>query len=120
MRPIIILLFVIPIHSACVNYSTLGFFNSSIFQLGLPPPNAFTYIELPPALTPCDLEYLHNICVERVNSYRSGQLKFTGGGSDPGTRANLSYYTANYRCSNAIAFGDFYVNNNSADLCFGA
>lgn len=105
--------------SSCVNYTTQGWMNYSKFVNGLPIDNVYSYTPLPGSLTPCDLELLHQSCVDRINGYRAGILKFSNGQSDPGTRNSLVHYTQNNRCSNAISLGDLYVNDGQG-LCVGA
>lgn len=100
--------------ASCVNYQSPGYMSNKQIISGMPPANAKTYVTLPSGLTPCDLETLQNSCVNRINQYRSGALKFTDGTSDPGVpKPSINPYTQGNRCSNAIAFGDLYLNGGA-------
>lgn len=118
MKTIYLLLCLNMAQGSCVDYRTQGWMNYSKFVSGLPVDNVYTYTPLPTGLTPCDLEYLHNSCVNRINKYRSGELKFTGGGPDPAAPP-LLHYTKNNRCANALSLGDFFVNDGQG-ICAGA
>jgi hypothetical protein len=94
-----------------------GYWASSTLHLGLPPGN---YVELPSALTHSQLDQLQQDCIDRINAYRSGALKFSNGTSDPGVpKPALTHLMGADVCSTDQALGDLYVNNGAGG-CAGA
>lgn len=92
--------------------------------------NGKTFITRPPTLSECELEQLHRDCVERINEYRTGQLKFSDGTSDPKVDASvqgsgttipvLDEMTGTNECSSSQALGDLKINVEQGDGCEGA
>lgn len=107
--------------ASCVNYQALGYYgDGKVYIAGLPPANAKTYVTLPGTLTPCDLETLQNACIDRINQYRNGTLRFTNGQADPGVpKPRLNHNTNNNRCANAMAFGDLWSNGGAGGCTAG-
>ena len=75
--------------ATCPNISPLGYYNPTAnggyqFTFGAPPPNVFYNFELqPPWINECQLNNLHQMCVDTINEYRAGTLVFSNGQSDP-------------------------------------
>jgi hypothetical protein len=104
---------------AIVDYSARGYFtaNPRTFHDGMP---SASYVPLPPGMTHAELAQLQQDCIDRINLYRSGALKFTGGTSDPGVpKPPLTHLMGNNSCSSASALGDLYVNGGGGG-CAGA
>jgi hypothetical protein len=79
-----------------------------------------SYVPLPAGMTYGDLVQLQQDCVDRVNLYRNGTLKFTGGSSDPGVpKPPLTHVMGNDVCAAEMALGDLFVNNGAGG-CAGA
>jgi len=107
----------------CADYSGYGFYPGpstpmkSVLSKGNPSGLQF----LPPTISYCEYEQLTIDCVDRINMYRSGELKFSNGQADPGraTRA-LAADTGNMRCSANQAMGDLFQNVRGDGGCDGA
>jgi len=99
------------IHSAqssCMDVTAKGYFESKVYHDGLPPESfGRSYVTIPGQLSHCELEQLSQYCIDRINNYRTGVLKFTGGTSDPGVPKPVMTQAKGYvSCSSAQAFGD--------------
>jgi len=94
------------VNGVCVDYTPEGYFSSrSTYQEGIPA----TFVNRPATLSQCELEQLHVDCVDRINMYRSGALKFSDGTTDSNVAAGLSVLTeltGNNQCSSHQALGD--------------
>ena len=101
-----------------VDFTAMGYYSSgAIFHAGMP---SASYLPLPTVLTHAQLAQLQTDCIDRINGYRDGTFKFTGGSSDPGVpKPALTHLMGNDRCSSAQALGDLLVNNGAGG-CAGA
>ncbi len=112
MGALYMLFAIVNIDASCVDDRPTGYYVSKVFNNGLPPINKKTYITLPTTISSCDLESLHQYCVDRINMYRNATLKFTGGTKDPRVPIlPLGIYSQNDKCANAMSLGDLYTNN---------
>jgi hypothetical protein len=96
-----------------LDLTTLGWFTPApaTFHPGLP---STSYVAKPAALTYAELEQLHEDCIDRINLYRAGTLKFSDGSSDPGVpKPAVLHMMGNDRCSSAQALGDLVLNNGA-------
>lgn len=103
-----------------VDFTARGYYRpgggSSTFTMGIPA----GYVALPAGLTYTQLAQLQQDCVDRINQYRAGTLRFSNGTSDPGVpRTALNHLMGNDRCSSAQALGDMVVNGGAGG-CAGA
>ena len=111
--------------TACVDYTLTDHYvggdkGNKQKVTGLP---ASGFVDRPVSLSSCELEKLHTECVARINMYRKGQLKFTGGTEDQDVFngiGQLAESTGSNKCSSEAALGDLMVNVESADGCAGA
>lgn len=95
--------------SACLDLTAKGYYTvGKTFHAGLPPDsNGRTYVTKPPQLDYCELEQLSQYCVDRINLYRAGTLRFSDNSVDPGIpRPALQYAKSSASCSSSQAFGD--------------
>jgi len=105
---------------AAVDYSTEYWYTPS-WQLQSSLPSS-TYVRIPSGFTVNELEELHQYCVDQINKYRTGDLKFSDGTDDPDVVAGidpLGYGEEYYSCTNAQAMGDLIVNVQSGGGCAG-
>jgi len=108
------------VNGVCVDYTVDGYFASRGAPLSGVPSG---FVTRPPSISPCELESLHGECVERINMYRSGQLKFSDGSSDSNVVAGLSpvqEMTGSNQCSSHQALGDLVRAKPSGYGCAGA
>lgn len=106
---------------AVVDYTARGYYRRTgttpMYNAGLP---SSSYLLLPPGMTRTQLAQLQQDCVNRINQYRAGTLRFTNGTADPGVpRAALNHLMGNDVCSTAQALGDLVVNGGAGG-CTGA
>lgn len=106
--------------SGIVDFTARGYYRrsggSTTFTMGLPS----GYRRLPTGLTYTQLAQLQRDCVDRINQYRAGTLRFTNGSADPGVpRTALNHLQGNNACSSAQAVGDMVINNGAGG-CTGA
>jgi len=91
-----------------VDYTAEGYFPSRHADLIESIPSGF--VDRPATLSVCELEMLHQECVDRINMYRSGELLFSDGGVDADIAANqpspLLENTGGNQCSSHQALGD--------------
>lgn len=102
-----------------VDFTAKGYFtaNPHAYHDGMP---SDAYVPLPAGMTYGELAQLQQDCIDRVNLYRSGVLKFSNGTSDPGVpKPPLTHLMGNDVCSSTAALGDLYVNNGAGG-CAGA
>ncbi len=67
-------------------------------------------------MTYADLGALHQYCVDRINMYRSGQLKFSDNSADLKMPVSpLIHYQGNDVCSNEAALGDMVGSSGGCD-----
>ncbi|KAH9256909.1 hypothetical protein BASA81_004730 [Batrachochytrium salamandrivorans] len=100
--------------SSCSSFPQ-GYYASGSRRSGAPPSTStYSYTLKPDFLSCGDLQRLNEYCVSRINQYRSGQLKFTGGSSDSalGSPAPLSEAVGNRQCQAEITMGDFAMMGN--------
>jgi hypothetical protein len=103
-----------------VDYTITGYYKSRTYYDGQPPSG---FITRPSTITPSELEQLHVDCVNRINMYRSGALKFSNGASDSNVLAGLNPTTERYgsnMCSSEGAMGDLIANVAGGGGCAGA
>lgn len=77
------------VNPTCVDYTIEGYFpaRNVVLSTGLPPAaGEQVFVDRPATLSVCELEQLHHDCVNRINMYRSGLLKFSDGSEDAGGR----------------------------------
>lgn len=121
-----------------VNYKIKGWYEKvdgvGFRNPGLPPsgtrpspidgePIPYNFVVLPGNLTKADLEELHEYCVERINKYRSGEIKFSDGTDDPDVLAGLNplvHLTGNNRCNSETAMGALVKNYELGGQCKAA
>lgn len=111
--------------AVCVDYTVDGYYatgGSQSLTDGLP---SSAFIDRPPTLSSCELERLHSDCIERLNLYRAGALKFSDGTEDSNVAAGLDPLdesTGANECSSEQALGDlnYNVNNENEGGCAGA
>ena len=99
--------------NSCVDYTIKGHFPYRGAPLNEFLPSA-AYVARPKTLSVCELERLHSHCVERINMYRSGQLRFSDGTYDTNALKGvppLAESTGLNRCSSHQAMGDLRHNN---------
>lgn len=106
--------------SGVVDFTARGYYRrsggSSTFTMGIPA----GYRRLPTGLTYTQLAQLQQDCIDRINQYRSGMLRFSNGTTDPGVpRAALNHLMGNNACSSAQALGDMVINGGAGG-CAGA
>ncbi|MBL8685128.1 MAG: hypothetical protein JNK05_38480 [Myxococcales bacterium] len=103
-----------------VDYTARGYYRRvggvSTFTAGVPS----GFVRLPAGLTYTQLGQLHQDCIDRINQYRAGTIRFSNGSSDPGVpRTALNHLMGNNACSTAQALGDMVVNGGAGG-CAGA
>ena len=106
-------------NSACVDYTVESYFSGKTKIAGIP---SGSYVARPAAISPCELEQLHTDCINRINMYRSGALKFTDGTSDPDVvsgRSPLLEATGANQCSSEASLGDLKINVEGGGGCAG-
>ena len=107
---------------SCVDYTAENWWSGDTKKSGLP---GSGYVSKPDTITTCELEQLHMDCIERINMYRSGGLKFSDGTSDPDVGAGnklvqLGENTGANQCSSEASLGDLVNNVNQGGGCAGA
>ena len=105
---------------SCVDYSVQGYWASKKRIEGLPDS---TYVSRPPSMSACELEQLHQDCIDRINLYRSGALKFSDGTVDTDVAAGvkpLTEATGANQCSSESAMGDLKINVAGGGGCAGS
>jgi len=108
------------VSDVCVDYTVDGWFKDKSPQTGLP---SSQFVARPPGINECELAQLHRDCVDRINMYRSGALKFSDGTKDSNVQAGLELLvetTGNNQCSSEAAMGDLVVNVEGSGGCDGA
>lgn len=108
------------VNSVCADYTLEGHFPSSGGELSSVPAG---FADRPPTISTCELESLHTECVQRINMYRSGELKFSDGSSDHNVLAGLApllEMTGNNQCSSHQALGDLVRAKPLGFGCAGA
>lgn len=83
------------------------------------------YVPRPSTMTDCELEQAHVYCIDRINQYRTGFLKFSNGKSDTTVPSLLRTSSSYEKCSNEEALGDLvvsYVGKDTGETggCVGA
>lgn len=106
--------------SGVIDFTARGYYrragSGATFTMGLPT----GYRRLPTGLTYTQLAQLQRDCVDRINQYRAGMLRFSNGTADPGVpRTALNHLQGNNACSSAQAVGDMVINNGAGG-CAGA
>lgn len=106
--------------SGVVDFTARGYYRrsggSTMYAAGLPT----GYRKLPTGMTYTQLAQLQRDCVDRINQYRAGTLRFSNGTADPGVpRTALNHLQGNNACSSAQAVGDMVINNGAGG-CAGA
>jgi len=104
-----------------VDYTAKGYFSTNptphTLHAGMP---SSSYVPLPTTMTHAELAQLQQDCIDRINAYRSGTLKFSNGTSDPGIpKPLLTHLEGDDVCSSEMALGDLAVNNQAGG-CAGA
>jgi hypothetical protein len=100
-----------------VDYTVDGYFSSKEnYQEGITAP----FVDRPATLSQCELEQLHTDCVDRINMYRTGALKFADGTTDSRVAAGLSVLkesTSTNQCSSHQALGDLVASRPLGYTC---
>jgi len=71
---------------SCTDYTIKSYFTGKVAQSIRPRP---PFVNRPAGIDECGLEELHRFCVDRINAYRSGAIKFKDGTDDPDVQAGL-------------------------------
>jgi len=103
----------------CVDFTVDGWFKDRVPQTGLP---SSLFVARPPSISQCELAQLHRDCVDRINLYRLGALKFSDGAQDSNVQAvlePLAETTGNNQCSSEAAMGDLQYNVEHGGGCAG-
>lgn len=81
--------------------------------------STYTYTLQPDFLQCDELVRLNEYCVKQINRYRSGELKFTGGASDPalGSPRALQEATLNAKCQAENNMGDLVLMGKAGGNC---
>ena len=92
---------------------------NSVYTVGTPPPKSFRYTKRPAGLSCSDLTVAHEMCVARINEYRSGARKFTNQLADPtlGTTAPLKWASGMDKCHSGKQFAN-ETTLSSVELTF--
>ena len=98
----------------CTDYRVKNWYNKRVHTKGLPPrTNGIDFLSKPKNVSICELQDLHSYCVEQINKYRQGELKFSDGSDDERVLQGLSPLREAphiNRCSSEAAMGDLHVN----------
>jgi len=90
-----------------------GYYANKTYYTGVPQAtvnvNNYTFLLKTPLISDLQMKELSRLCVERINLYRNGTLKFSNGNSDPllGTAVPLQYIPQMDKCHAEISLGDF-------------
>eukprot|EP00316_Scyphosphaera_apsteinii_P011581 CAMPEP_0119297938 /NCGR_PEP_ID=MMETSP1333-20130426/125_1 /TAXON_ID=418940 /ORGANISM="Scyphosphaera apsteinii, Strain RCC1455" /LENGTH=737 /DNA_ID=CAMNT_0007298905 /DNA_START=55 /DNA_END=2268 /DNA_ORIENTATION=- len=95
----------------CVDYTVRGFFTMkrslSSFSENFPR----FLVKRPTTISLCELEQLHQDCVDRINDYRSGRAKFSNFVDDPDVPVRaVQQGSASNQCSSHMALSDLRQN----------
>lgn len=105
----------VPRGPAAVDYTARGYYTRSggvpTFHPGMP---SSAFRALPATLTHGELERLQHDCIDRINQYRAGAVRFSNGTADPGVpKPPLTHFSGNDVCSSQQALGDLYANGGA-------
>lgn len=110
--------------TTCDNIVAGGWYKPGyIFQQGIPPTTeTYQFILQPDFLSCNDIELLQQRCIARINQYRSGAIKFTGGKADPalGKPRQLLAAKSNAACMAATTLGELMLMDSGGGCGAGA